>query len=191
MIGRFVASIAFNNEMALGKKLLYMLGISAVVFLLLLSIINLNFAQISFFLLFIVLNILGFMIGKGSASFTLIVFSVINILLVVLGISVGGYLSIYLLLGVGLFNSVMFSNIFTLGISGLGKYTSQGSSLMVMAILGGALLPFLQGIIADKCSLTAAYIIPVLAYVYIAIFGLYCYKKKIGEGEVTTIKSGH
>ena len=56
-----------------------------------------------------------------------------------------GHMAMWSLIGVGLFNSIMWSNIFTLSISGLGKYTSQGSSLLVMAILGGALIPLIQG----------------------------------------------
>ncbi len=179
MIGRFIASVAFNKGMSKGVKLLYMIGIAAAVFILLLSITNLTFADMKFFLVFIGMNIVGFMLGKSSTSLTLILFAIINILLVILGMSTSGYLSVYLLLGAGLFNSIMFSNIFTLGISGLGKYTSQGSSLLVMAILGGALLPFFQGVIADKIGLNAAYILPIIAYLYIAAFGLFCYKKKI------------
>jgi FHS family L-fucose permease-like MFS transporter len=70
----------------------------------------------------------------------------------------------------------MWSNIFTLAISGLGKHTSQGSSLLVMMILGGALLPLLMGFVADKMGVHMSYAVPLLSYVYIAFYGMNGYK---------------
>jgi FHS family L-fucose permease-like MFS transporter len=76
----------------------------------------------------------------------------------------------YTILAVGFFNSVMFPTIFTLGINGLGKLTSQGSAIMIMCIAGGAVIPLLQGALADSVGIQAAFILPVLCYVYIAWF---------------------
>ncbi len=72
----------------------------------------------------------------------------------------------------------MWSNIFTLAISGLGKYTSQGSSLLVMMILGGALLPLLMGLVADSDGVHMSFIVPVFSYVYIAFYGIRGYKPR-------------
>jgi len=72
---------------------------------------------------------------------------------------------------VGLFNSVMFPNIFTLGLSNLGPLTSKGSSLMIAAIVGGALLPLFEGLLADRIGVPHAFIVPAVCYVYIACFG--------------------
>jgi FHS family L-fucose permease-like MFS transporter len=72
---------------------------------------------------------------------------------------------------VGLFNSVMFSNIFTLGIYNLGALTSRGSSLLVMAIVGGAIIPEMSGIMADRIGLQHALILPAICYLFIAVFG--------------------
>jgi FHS family L-fucose permease-like MFS transporter len=80
------------------------------------------------------------------------------------------------ILGVGLFCSVMWSNIFSLAIEGLGPQKSQASSLLVMAILGGAVLPPLQGWIADNFGIQASFIVPMLAFAYIAFYGIYGYK---------------
>ena len=88
-----------------------------------------------------------------------------------------GSMALYPILGIGLFNSIMFSNIYTLAISGLGKYVSQGSSLLVMAILGGALLPLIQGGLADTVGIQNSFFLPVACYLYIVIFGLYCMKR--------------
>ncbi|QES88209.1 sugar MFS transporter [Rhizosphaericola mali] len=180
MAGRFMATFAFNGTINLVKRLIYMILICGGIFVLLFYISKLQFEQMSFFALMMGVNIIGFLIGKSSASFSLSLFAIVNIALVAIGLMVPGALSVHLLLGIGLFNSIMFSNIYTLGVSGLGKYTSQGSSLLVMAILGGAILPLLQGWIADTYNLKVSYIIPVLCYVYIAFFGMVCNKRKIG-----------
>jgi FHS family L-fucose permease-like MFS transporter len=72
----------------------------------------------------------------------------------------------------------MWSNIFTLAIAGLGKYTSQGSSLLVMMILGGALLPPLQGLCADHFGVQIAFLVPVFSYVYLFFYGIRGHKPK-------------
>jgi len=73
----------------------------------------------------------------------------------------------------------MWSNIFTLAISGLGKYTSQGSSLLVMMILGGAILPLMSGLVADSFGVQMAFVIPVFSYAYLMFYGLFGYKQNI------------
>ena len=83
-----------------------------------------------------------------------------------------GQIAVWSVILVGLFNSVMFPSIFTIGLEGLGTLTSKGSSLMVMAIVGGAILPVAQGFLADRFGVHHAFILPVLCYLYIAIFGL-------------------
>lgn len=80
----------------------------------------------------------------------------------------------YALLAVGLFNSIMFPTIFALGVSGLGALTSVGSSLLVMAIVGGAILPVVVGGLADMSGLKAALALPALCYGYIAWFATKC-----------------
>lgn len=86
-------------------------------------------------------------------------------------------LAMWSLLFVGLFNSIMFPSIFTLGIQGLGPLTSKGSSLMIAAIVGGALIPLATGALADKVGLHPAFIIPAVCYIYIAIFGLSSFRR--------------
>jgi len=82
-----------------------------------------------------------------------------------------GHVAVYSIILVGFFNSIMFPSIFTLGIGGLGKLTGKGSSIMIMAIVGGALIPEIQGLLADRIGIHHAFIIPVLCYAYIAYFG--------------------
>ena len=89
-----------------------------------------------------------------------------------------GHLAIASILLVGLFNSIMFPTIFTLGLAHLGELTSKGSSLMVAAIVGGALLPLAEGHLADRIGVQHAFIIPTVCYVYIAIFGIIASRRK-------------
>ena len=191
MIGRFLGAISLNHSISATKKAVYMVAAAALVFLLIFSIVNLDFSQISFFIGFIVLNFIAFMIGKSAPARTLSVFASINVLLLLSAIFNSGELAMYSILGIGIFNSIMFSNIYTLGISGLGKYTSQGSSLLVMAILGGALVPLIQGAIADsEIGVQKSFIVPVFCYLYILYFGIYC-SRKLKNVAVGQNVSGH
>lgn len=190
MIGRFLGAISLNQSISQGKKAIYMLGAAALVFLVIFSIVNLSFAQISFFLVFIVLNFVAFFIGKAAPARTLSIFAAVNVVLLISAMVNHGELAMYSVLGIGIFNSIMFSNIYTLAISGLGKYTSQGSSLVVMAILGGAIVPIFQGYLADQFGVQHSFIIPVFCYIMILIFGAYC-TKYLGHVEATESKSGH
>jgi MFS transporter, FHS family, L-fucose permease len=93
-------------------------------------------------------------------------------ILVCAAIVLGGPLAMYAVLAVGLFNSVMFPVIFSLAIRGLGKNTAQGSGILCMAIVGGALIPLLQGRLADAFGLHHSYVLPIICYGYIAYYGL-------------------
>ena len=97
--------------------------------------------------------------------------------LVVLSLLTTGHLAMGALLAVGFCNSIMFPSIFTLGIQGLGPLTSKGSSLLIAAILGGAIIPWIQGKLADHIGLHPSFIIPAICYVYIAIFGFASLKR--------------
>lgn len=84
-----------------------------------------------------------------------------------------GWPGIWAALAIGLFNSIMFPNIFTLGIRGLGHLTSWGSSLLIMAIVGGAIIPVIMGYVADHSNLHYAFVVPALCYLYIVYYGFY------------------
>ena len=99
------------------------------------------------------------------------IFSLSVVALLVIAIVAGGKLAMWCVVGAGLFTSIGWSNTFSLAIEGVGIYKSQASSLLVMAILGGAILPPLQGYIADRYNLQVSYIVPVIAYAYVAFYG--------------------
>src|SRR5436305_1799023 len=83
-----------------------------------------------------------------------------------------GHVSMWSLILVGLFNSIMFPSIFTLAIAGLGPLTGKASGLLVAAIVGGAVVPELQGFIADHIGIHHSFVLPVLCYVYIIFYAL-------------------
>jgi len=92
-------------------------------------------------------------------------------LLVLMTMFGSGHLAMWTLLAVGLFNSIMFPTIFSLAVSGLGRHTGQGSGILCAAIVGGAILPVVQGLFADRIGIQQAFFIPVLCYCYIAYYG--------------------
>ncbi|MGE5410134.1 MAG: L-fucose:H+ symporter permease [Clostridiales bacterium] len=96
--------------------------------------------------------------------------------LVIITMMTSGQIAMWSILAVGLFNSIMFPTIFTLAIDGLGKHTGQGSGILCMAIVGGALIPLLQGVFADSIGIHHAFILPVLCYLFIAYYGTKGYK---------------
>ncbi|MBS0393531.1 MAG: sugar MFS transporter [Proteobacteria bacterium] len=92
--------------------------------------------------------------------------------LIVLAVALRGVVAMWALLAIGLFNSIMFPTIFTLSIKGLGARTGEGSGLLCMAIVGGALCPVAQGWVADQHGLLASFAIPLVCYLYIAYYGV-------------------
>jgi FHS family L-fucose permease-like MFS transporter len=83
-----------------------------------------------------------------------------------------GHTAMWAILVVGLFNSIMFPTIFSLGVAELGPLTGNGSGILNMAIVGGAILPVIQGVIADRVGVHHAFVLPVLCYLYILYYGL-------------------
>ncbi|MCF1472146.1 MULTISPECIES: L-fucose:H+ symporter permease [Rhizobium/Agrobacterium group] len=82
-----------------------------------------------------------------------------------------GHVAMWCVLSIGFFNSIMFPTIFSLALKGLGRHTSQGSGILCLAIVGGALLPLVQGGLADTVGIHLAFLMPILCYVYIAYYG--------------------
>lgn len=103
--------------------------------------------------------------------------ALIVMLLILISTNTSGPLSMYSIIAIGLFNSIMFANIFTMSLEGLGKFTGQGSGILCMAIVGGAVVPLLTGILADYAGLQKAIMAIVLCYGYIFYFGKKGYLK--------------
>ncbi len=109
---------------------------------------------------------------KVRANLALSVACVGALVLVATGVTASGSLAMWAVLSIGLFNSIMFSNIFTLSIEGLGMLTSRASGVLVMAIVGGAIIPLIQGALADSFGLQTSFIIGFVCYGYVLFFSL-------------------
>ena len=95
-----------------------------------------------------------------------------SILLVLTATFTNGSLAMYALIAVGLCNSIMFPTIFSMALHGLGKYTGQGSGFLCMAIVGGAVVPFVQGILADTIGLQISFLVPAACYLFVLYYGV-------------------
>jgi FHS family L-fucose permease-like MFS transporter len=109
---------------------------------------------------------------KVDAGKTLAFNAVCSVILIAITLLSSGSIAMWAILLVGLFNSIMFPTIFSLALSGLGKHTSQGSGILCLAIVGGAILPLLQGFLADSTSVQFAFILPLICYLYIVFYGV-------------------
>ena len=123
----------------------------------------------------------GAMIGRfiGSALLLridpgklLALFAGVVVALLAITMTSDGMTAVYSIVAIGLFNSIMFPTIFTLGVAKLGVQTDNASSLLVMAIVGGALVPLAQGALADRIGIQPAFVLPLLCYLYIVFYGL-------------------
>ena len=131
-----------------------------------------NWSAFQLYLPFIALCWLLFQFGKGLAGRTLTIFSLTVVALLLTAILLGGKIAMWCVVAIGLFTSIGWSNTFSLALEGTGVLKSQVSSLLVMAILGGAILPPVQGFIADATkNLQLSFIVPLIAYAYVAFYG--------------------
>jgi len=109
---------------------------------------------------------------KFKAGHLLGAFAISTSLLVVLSMLTDGRFAMWSILAVGFFNSIMFPTIFSLGVAELGPLTGNGSGILNMAIVGGAIVPLIQGAIADRIGIHRAFFIPVTCYLYILYYAL-------------------
>lgn len=115
---------------------------------------------------------------KFAPNILLAIYALVNILLTVLVVFHIGWISIYSLMAIFFFESIMFPTIFALGVKDLGHHTKKGSSFIIMSIVGGAIMPFVMGTIATHYSTATSYIIPVICFVIVAWYGFSGYKLK-------------
>jgi len=174
MIGRFLGAVSLSKMKNNSLKIALMIVIPLLAFGVITVTSGLHIALV--YGIFLLLNMFAFFMGKSIPQRTLYLFAFINIILLSVALLNSGPVAMWSVIGIGLFNSIMWSNIFTLAIAGLGKHTSQGSSLLVMMILGGAILPLIMGVAADTFGVHLAYIVPLFSYLYIAYYGMNGYK---------------
>ena len=175
MIGRWTGSIgAFDISEPLKKILLFITPFIAFGVVIAVNAFSnpLTFSEIGIFSLLIVIQIIGFYLAKDNALKIMAIFSLLGVIAMLIGIFGSGEIALFAFLTGGLFCSIMWPCIFSLSITGLGKYTSQGSSFLVMMILGGAIIPPLQGKLADIFGMITSYWVAVLCFVFLLIYSI-------------------
>lgn len=176
MVGRFIGAISLtdrNQNQKYGA-----MAIIAVIAVLSAYLITGDVAVAMIILGLITGNCIAFMIGKSMPARTLAVFSIVVVGLLITTAFSSGAIALWSVLAIGLFNSILFPTIFTLAIKDLGKYTSQGSSLLVMAIVGGAVLTPVMGIIVSSIGYQKAFLFPAACYLFIFYYGIKGYEVK-------------
>ena len=177
MIGRYTDAISVFKLSETTKKIfIALVPVATFFFILLIFKIKGVTGTIDFYNIitcyipFIIISVLAFYASKDKPARALLLFSLICIALLCISLNSKGELALWSIISLGLYNSIMWPAIFALAIAGLGKYTSQGSSLLIMAILGGALIPPLQGLVADKIGVHHSFVIPIFCYIYLAFY---------------------
>lgn len=172
MIGRWTGAVeAFTEDMNLQKILRFVAPYLAfAVFLGVNKFMNHDLTPFYVYGLIILVLIFADMASKGNPARMLLIFSALGILALIIGMVTDGMISVYAFTSVGLFCSTLWPCIFTLAISGLGKHTSQGSSFLIMMIMGGGIVSWLQGTVADSIGIHFSYIIGVLCFAYLAFY---------------------
>lgn len=123
-----------------------------------------------YYLPVVVLFIAIYIIGKDRPATTLLMLSLFGVAAMTIGLLSHGMLAVYAFVAGGMACSIMWPFIFSLALSGLGKYTSKGSAILIMMILGGAIIPLIQGELADHLNIKTSYIVAVLCFVYLAYY---------------------
>ena len=175
MIGRWTGSIgAFDISKSLKQILLFITPFIAFGVVIGVNALSnpLTASEIGIFSLLIVIQIIGFYLAKDNAIKIMTIFSALGVVAMLIGIFGSGEIALFAFLTGGLFCSIMWPCIFSLSITGLGKYTSQGSSFLVMMILGGAIIPPLQGKLADIFGIITSYWVAVLCFVFLLIYSI-------------------
>jgi FHS family L-fucose permease-like MFS transporter len=172
MIGRWTGAVeAFTDKMSLQRILRFVAPYLAFgVFLIVNAIMKHDLTPFYVYALIIIVLIIADMASKGNPARMLLIFSILGIVALLIGMMSKGMISVYAFISVGLFCSTLWPCIFTLAVSGLGKHTSQGSSFLIMMIMGGGIISWLQGYIADVTTIHASYIVGVLCFAYLAFY---------------------
>ncbi len=174
MIGRWTGAVGAFDVSAGAKKILsfVMPYVAFAVFLLVNAIMDHAVSQFYIYAVIIAVMIICDIASKGNPVRMLLIFSSMGILALLIGMFSSGLVSAYAFTSVGLFCSTLWPCIFTVAVAGLGKHTNQGSSLLIMMIMGGGIVSFLQGVLADGIGIHYSYIVGVLCFGYLVFYAI-------------------
>ncbi|TAE41157.1 MAG: MFS transporter [Sphingobacteriales bacterium] len=195
MIGRWTGAVeAFTDKISLQKILRFVAPYLAFgVFLLVNAIAKNNLTPFYIYGLVILVLIAADISSKGNPARMLLIFSCLGIVALLVGIFTTGIVSVYAFTSVGLFCSTLWPCIFTLAVSGLGKNTSQGSSFLIMMIMGGGIISWLQGYVSEFTGIQVSYIVGIVCFAYLAYYAVKASKvlKKQGINFDSKLSGAH
>jgi MFS transporter, FHS family, L-fucose permease len=174
MIGRWAGAISVFNLKGTNKMLaLVVIPLIAFGIILIVNILSgKDMKPLYYYIVCVLVQIGAFFLSKDKPARTLMIFGSFGIIAMLIGLFSSGTVAIYAFLAGGLACSIMWPAIFTLSVLGLGKYTSQGSAFLIMMILGGGIIPPIQGKLSDIIGIHQSYIIAVVCFAYLTLFAI-------------------
>lgn len=194
MIGRWAGSISVFNLKNSTKKLLTLI-VPLVAFGIIIAVNTLaqkDMSPLYSYVICVSILIAAFYLSEDKPAKTLFIFGALGLAAMLIGLFTSGQIAIYAFMSGGLWCSIMWPSIFSLSVAGLGKYTTQGSAFLIMMILGGGIIPPLQGKLADIIGIHESYWVTVMCFAYLILFAVVVKKILAKQGinyEVAT--SGH
>ena len=174
MIGRWAGAITVFNLQGI-KKTIALIIVPLIAFGIILGVNILSgkdMKPLYYYVVCVIVQIIAFFLSKDKPARTLTIFGTFGVIAMLIGLFSTGTVAIYAFLAGGLACSIMWPSIFSLSIIGLGKYTSQGSAFLVMMILGGGIIPPIQGKLSDIIGIHQSYIIAVVCFAYLTLFAI-------------------
>jgi len=172
MIGRWAGAVS-AFKLSDKSKLILQIIVPLVAFGIIVgvnTVAQYDMKPLYYYVVCVLIQIAAFYISKNKPARTLLIFSLLAVAAMIIGTMTTGTIAIYAFLSGGLFCSIMWPCIFTLSIAGLGKYTTEGSAFLIMMILGGGIIPPIQGKLADVVGIHQSYWVPVICFAYLAFF---------------------
>jgi FHS family L-fucose permease-like MFS transporter len=174
MIGRWAGAISVFNLKGTNKTIALVI-IPLIAFGIILGVNILSgkdMKPLYYYVVCVMVQIGAFFLSKDKPARTLMIFGTFGILAMLIGLFTSGTIAIYAFLAGGLACSIMWPAIFTLSVLGLGKYTSQGSAFLIMMILGGGIIPPIQGKLSDIIGIHQSYFVAVICFAYLTLFAV-------------------
>ncbi len=176
MIGRWAGAITVFNLTGI-KKTIALIIVPLIAFAIIIGVntlANKDMTPLYYYVFCVFIQIIAMFLCKDKPARTLLIFSILGVIAIAIGLMTEGTIAIYAILAGGLACSIMWPAIFSLALLGLGKYTAQGSAFLVMMILGGGIIPPIQGKLSDIAGvgIQMSYVIPLLCFGYLVYYAV-------------------
>ncbi len=174
MIGRWAGAVSAFN-LSKNTKLMLQVIVPLIAFGIIIgvnTVAQYDMKPLYYYIVCVIIQIAAFYISNDKPARTLMIFGLLGVVAMIIGTQTSGTIGTYAFLSGGLCCSIMWPCIFTLSIAGLGKYTTQGSAFLIMMILGGGIIPPIQGKLADVIGIQQSYWLPVVCFAYLTFFAI-------------------